>query len=233
MRARPVAGVVAATAGLLLAGCGGSTAEPAATDTAPGPASACGEAADCAVVDRVDVDGDGLADEVGFVVESDEQVVVRVGTADGRTMRRSLDTLWFPEGEFFGAAPIDGEPGAEIVVGTTMGAHTMFFTTLTVRGDDLVKLDAPGREDEWMIDGAYSFHAGVTRRVVGDEVLVTLRDAGRVAVQPRFAGRDRTFVWRDGAWQLRSSTPRRYRGERAVARIDGWHVEGLPRMPAL
>jgi hypothetical protein len=112
-----------------------------------------------------------------------------------------------------------------------MGAHTLWFTTLTARSGRLVRLSPPGREDEWMVDGAYSFHAGVTRRVENGRAVVVLRDAARDGLAPRFTGRDRSYVWRGGRWRHESTVVTRYRGEQAVARVGGWHVRGLPRMP--
>lgn len=218
-----------AAAGLLavsLSGCGGTEATPSTPAT-----GVCTDVEGCRVVAAPDVDGDDVRDQVGLVTKGKKRVVVHVRTAGGQTMRRSLETLWFPRGEFYGAAPIDGRPGAELVVGTTMGAHTMWFTTLTVRSGRLVRLDAPGAEDEWMIDGAFSFHAGVTRRVDDGRAVVVLHEAGRDGDRPTFTGRDRTYLWRDGEWRLRSTERTHYRSERAAARVGGWHAPDLPRFP--
>jgi hypothetical protein len=232
MRGRRFAARVTALALTLtfgLTGCGQDTAEDA---TPARPATGvCAGVADCKVVASPDVDGDGVRDQVGFVVASKRQVVVHVRTASGESTQRSLDVLWFPRGEFYGAAPIDGRPGEELVVGTTMGAHTLFFTTLTVQNGRLELLAPPGGEDDWMVDAAFSFHAGVTREVRDGQVFVTLQDAGRRGVRPLFVGRDRTYVWRAGGWQERSTTRERYRGEDAVASVGGWHVQGLPEFP--
>jgi hypothetical protein len=213
-----------------LTGCAGADTGRDATPVEPAT-GVCRDIAGCQVVATTDVDGDGVRDQVGFVVDTKRHVVVHVKTALGRLMSRGLDVIWFPRGEFYGAAPIDGRPGAELVVGTTMGAHTMFFTTLTARSGRLVRLEPPGGDSEWMIDAAYSFHAGVTRRLQDGSAVVVLRDAGRDGLHPVFSGRDRTFVWRDGGWQHQSTTRRRYRGEDAVAPVGGWHVAGLHRFP--
>jgi hypothetical protein len=227
MRGRRLATKVALLAGAALAASGLSGCGEAATGpVAPArPATGvCVGVQDCEVVASPDVDGDGVRDQVGFVV-------VHVKTATGERLRRGQDVLWFPRGEFYGAAPIDGRPGDELVVGTTMGAHTLFFTTLTVQNGRLERLAPPGGEREWMIDGAFSFHAGVTRQVQNGRAVVTLRDAGRQGVRPVFVGHDRTYVWRAGGWQPQSTTRERYRGEDAVAEVGGWHVRGLPRFP--
>jgi hypothetical protein len=231
MRARLFAAAVSGLLMLPLSACASSDPSPGATARAEPAPGVCDGVPKCRMVANTDVDGDGRPDEVGFVVESKNRVVVRVTTASGETVGRELETMWFPRGEFFGATPIDGRPGAELVVGTTMGAHTLWFTSLAMDSGRLEVLPAPGAEDEWMIDGAYSFHAGVSRRVADGRALVVLRDAARDGQAPRFSGRDRTYVWTDSGWRLESSERTRYRGERAVARIGGWHVAGLRTFP--
>jgi hypothetical protein len=214
---------------LALTGCGVETARDAgAAEPATG---VCQGVERCQVVAETDVDGDGVRDQVGFVSESEHRVVVHVKTATGQRLRRGMNITWFPRGEFYGATPIDGRPGADLVVGSMMGAHTLFFTTLSVQRDRIVRLPAPGGEPEWMIDGAYSFYAGVSRRVEDGRVVVVLREAARDGVRPTFTGRDRTYVWRDGGWRHRSTTTTHYRNDRDLAEVGGWHVPGLPRFP--
>jgi len=224
----------AAVSGLLtlsLLGCGNASSGRSATPAEPAT-GVCDGVAKCQVVANSDVDGDGVRDQVGFVVESKRHVVVHVKTATGQQVSRGMDVLWFPRGEFYGAAPVDGQPGSELVVGSTMGAHTMWFTTLTMRGDRLVTLDPPGREDEWMIDGAFSFFAGVVRHVDNGTVEVTLRQAGRTGGRrPGFTGTDSTYVWAGNGWQHRSTTRTRYADDQAAGVVGGWHVAGLPRYP--
>jgi hypothetical protein len=236
MRIRSFAAVVTGVLALVVGGCAqedpAGTAAQATQATQAEPASGvCDEVPECDVVANADVDGDGVADEVGFVVQSRREVVVHVKTAAGQSLQHPLEVMWFPRGEFYGAAPIDGRPGAELVVGTNMGAHTLFFTTLSVQDGRIVQLDAPGGDDEWMVDGAFSFQAGVTRRVEDGQAVVVLSDAARRGHRSAFAGRDRTFVWTDAGWEHRSTTRRRYRGEESVLEVGGWHVEGLPRFP--
>jgi hypothetical protein len=228
MRRRLLASLLSGLVGVGLAGCASPQAET--EPAAPAP-RVCAGIPKCKVVARTDVDGDGVRDQVGFVVPARDRVVVHVATASGDRMRRGLDTVWFPRGEFYGATPIDGRPGAELAVGTLMGAHTLFFTTLTARDGRLVVLDAPGARDEWMIDGAFSFHAGVTRRVRDGRVTVVLREAERVGHRSRFRGRDRAYVWQGGGWQLRSTRRTSFEGERSVTGVGGWHVGDLPRFP--
>ena len=224
---------VAAVSGLLtlsLVGCGSATNERTATPAEPAT-GVCNGVAKCHVVAEADVDGDGVRDQVGFVADSERHVVVHVKTATGDRVSRGLDVIWFPRGEFYGAAPVDGRAGSELVVGSTMGAHTMWFTTLTMRAGRLVRLDPPGREDEWMVDGAFSFFAGVERQVENGTVLVTLRQAGRNGLRQTFTGSDRTYAWAGDGWQHRSTTRTRYSDDKAAGVVGGWHVPGLPRYP--
>jgi hypothetical protein len=230
MRGRFLGAAVTGMLTLSLLGCGGATNGRTATPAKPAT-GVCGGVAKCRVVANADVDGDGVRDQVGFVAESNRHLVLHVKTATGQQVSRGLDVLWFPRGEFYGAAPVDGRAGSELVVGSTMGAHTLWFTTLTMRAGRLVRLEPPGREDEWMIDGAFSFFAGVERRVEHGTVLVTLRQAGRDGLRQTFTGRDRTYAWASGGWQHRSTTRTHYPDDKAADVVGGWHVPGLPRYP--
>jgi hypothetical protein len=230
MRGRAWAVGVSGLLTFSLLGCGAS-GDRAATAAAPA-SGVCNGVAKCHVVASTDVDGDGVRDQVGFVIDAKRHVVVHVKTATGQRASQGMDVLWFPRGEFYGAAPVDGQPGSELVVGSTMGAHTMWFTTLTMRRGHLVRLDPPGGEDEWMVDGAFSFFAGVTRRVDGGTVEVTVRQAGRVGGRrPTFTGTDRTYVWAGDGWRHRSTERTRFAGDLAAGVVGGWHVAGLPRYP--
>ncbi len=233
MRGRLLAAAVSAMSTVAV-GVAGCAAPDTTTPAAPAkPATGvCVGVDKCRVVASEDVDGDGVPDQVGFVVASERRVVVHVKTAAGDRLRHSMPVLWFPRGEFYGAAPIDGRPGAELVVGSNMGAHTMWFTTLSVTGGRIVRLDAPGADTEWMIDGAFSFHAGVTRQVENGRAVVVVREAARNGARPTFTGRDRAYVWRDGGWRHRATTRPRYETEDRAAAVGGWHVRGLPRFPA-
>jgi hypothetical protein len=230
MRGRFWAAAVSGVLTLSLLGCGNASSERTATPAKPAT-GVCNGVAKCHVVAATDVDGDGVRDQVGFVVDTKRHVVVYVKTATGQRVNRGMDVLWFPRGEFYGAAPVDGQPGSELVVGSTMGAHTLWFTTLTMRGDRLERLDPPGHGHEWMIDGAFSFSAGVVRHVENGTVRVTVRQAARNGVRPTFSGTDRTYAWTGNGWRHRSTTRTRYADDKAAGVVGGWHVAGLPRFP--
>jgi len=230
MRGRFWAAAVSGLLTLSLLGCGNASTERTATPAKPAT-GVCNGVAKCRVVANDDVDGDGVRDQVGFVAETKRHVVLYVKTATGQRVSRGMDVLWFPRGEFYGAAPVDGEPGSELVFGSTMGAHTLWFTTLTMRNGRLVRLDPPGHSKEWMIDGAFSFFAGVVRRVENGTVTVTLRQAGRNGVRPTFTGLDRTFAWTRNGWQHRSTTRTHYADDKTAAVVGGWHVADLRRFP--
>ncbi len=230
MRGRFWAAAVSGLLMLSLLGCGNASTVRTATPAKPAT-GVCDGVAKCHVVANTDVDGDGVRDQVGFVVQTKRHVVVYVKAATGQRVKRDMNVLWFPRGEFYGAAPVDGQPGSELVVGSTMGAHTLWFTTLTMRNGRLVRLDPPGHGKEWMIDGAFSFFAGVVRSVENGTVVVTLRQAARNGVRPTFTGSDRTFAWNGNGWQHRSTTRTHYANDKAADVVGGWHVAGLRRFP--
>jgi hypothetical protein len=87
------------------------------------------------VVARVDVDGDGRTDVVRLRKVEDQHAVLTVSTARGATLSRHLRTTWI-DPMWHGAARIDGRPGAELVLITDAGAHTLFHTVLTFATDD-------------------------------------------------------------------------------------------------
>lgn len=194
----------------------------------------CHQISHCTVVAFKDVDGDGRRDRVGYVARSTDRAVLRVSTAAGRLLRKSLDTSgWAPGrgGEWLGAAALDGRRGVELVAGTSRGAHAMLFTVVTYRHGRLVRESVPGPGHEWIVDSSLASFAGVWRRVVDGRVVVTLKSAERVEDGVSYRGIDRRFVWRDGAWRHVATVRTTYPGPRRAGEIAGWHVRGLPTWP--
>jgi hypothetical protein len=213
-------------------------AAPAATVKARG---VCTGVKGCHVVARVDVDGDGRTDQVGVVgskLATGGSITVRVRTATGHTLATTgRDVHWFAK-PFFGAVPLDGRAGAEIVVGSTMGANYEEFRVVTYRGGKLVTLDAPpmvwtkagmaASTPRWGIDGSYSFNSGVSRQVSDRGVVsLTLKTADRNDSGHGFTGHTSTYRWKADHWAEVSSTKVRYATDRSVQGIGGWHVTGL------
>lgn len=212
-----------------------STSLDPAAAPAKGPAGHAGHA-----VARTDVDGDGSRDVVTYRVVSDDRVRVgvRTGAADSTqgTAYRVLDTeLWPGRGGYWhGAAPLDGEPGAELFVGTAMGAHTPLFTVLTMRSGRLtVQPNPQSGQSEWWVDAFTNGYTGWTRSTAGGEVQVAVRTIFRRGTGQVWTGAEQSFRWSDGGWARDRGSDVRIRGDRAAARIGGWHVQGLPRWPNL
>jgi hypothetical protein len=215
----PAAGAVNATAG---------------TSSSARAKPVCGGIAKCRVVARADVDGDRRADRIGWAAhEARGEVVIRVATADGELLSKRLDvSLWFDVGAWGGARRIDGRRGAEMLVGTQMGAHTPLYTMLTYRGNRLVVEKAPTAGDQWWIDAAYSVFAGWNRDVRDGKVLMRFTLAMR-SRDDSFDGYTTTYVWRQAGWHRLHKTSRHWASARRAEPVAGWHVRGLERFPGL
>jgi hypothetical protein len=205
-------------------------------------AEVCTGVRGCRVVAAVDVDGDGRRDQVGVIGRKPADggsITVRVRTATGHVLQTTgHDVYWFGE-PFLGAVPLDGAAGAEIVVGSTMGANYEEFRVVTYRDGRLVTLDAPPAvwtkaglaksTPRWGIDGSYSFNSGVYRRVSADGVVtLTLKTADRNRSGHGFRGHTTTYRWTAGRWSKASSRTTHYPDDRSVQHLGGWHVPGLP-----
>lgn len=226
-----------------------STPFPSATSTGPAsstPAPAvCSGVAHCTTAARVDVDGDGRADQVGVAGErlaDGGSVTVRVRTATGRLLKTTgHDVHWFAK-PYFGAVAVDGEPGAEIVVGDTMGANYEQFRVVTYRDGRLVTLKAPPAQwtraglsraaSRWGVDGSYSFNDGVERTVVAGVATLTMTSASRNDSGTGHTSHRTSYRWADGAWSETSTRTTRHATDAEVAGVGGWHVPGLHRFVA-
>lgn len=184
-------------------------------------------------VARTDVDGDGDRDAVRYGLLPGDRVRIAVRTGDGTPVHRVLGTeLWpGPGGAWHGAAALDGAPGAELFVGTTMGAHTPLFTVLTMRSGQLQVQPNPLGGREWWVDAFANGYTGWTRSARVDQVRVVARTVFRQGAGHVWTGQARHFRWDEGRWVRDGQRDLRIRGDRAAAGIGGWHVQGLPRWP--
>jgi hypothetical protein len=182
------------------------------------------------VVARVDVDGDGRTDVVRLRAIGDTHSVMTVATARGTILRKHLRTTWIVP-MWHGAARIDGRRGAELVVITDAGAHTLFHTVLTVRDGRLVKQKAPGRGSTWITDGAAFVNIGWKRYVRQDHAFVVKRSVVKDSETDQWNGRAVKYRWGRGEWHRVSARSLHPRTDRKAARFGGWVVRGLPRYP--
>lgn len=198
-----------------------------AADSGTGQSATADEAPSRLVVRR-DVDGDGRRDRVYVKHRNDDVSVLRVDRARGSTLRQVIRTTYWPGSPWYGAAKIDGHSGFELVTGYTSGAHRLFFRAWTVRAGDLVRLDAPGRGREWVVDASYSANIGVSRRSPNKPVFIVTRSAVRDRDGKGHHGRVRTYRWKKDRLNLVSSKKHRWSNKGAY-RLSGWHILGLPR----
>jgi hypothetical protein len=184
------------------------------------------------LVARRDVDGDGDRDRIRFRALDANTVRVSVRLSQRRVVRKTLTTRSWPRGDFYGATRIDGRRGVELVIGTTWGAYTPWFTILTYRGGRLAIEKSPYYDTrEWAVDAYANGYAGWYRRAHDGGVHIRIKYASRVGGSSRFAGRTIRYTWQHGAWD-RSGTRRiSFPNADRASRIKGWHVKGLPRWP--
>lgn len=216
-----------------------SSATPSGTPSAPG---VCAGVAGCHVVARVDVDGDGQRDTVGLARRGADgakrgAALVRVRTADGRTLSTTRRTeFWF--GPLWqGAAALDGRPGKDLVVGRTTGAHARLFQVLAYRAGAVGKaaslqpVQAPGKGTFWYVDRAVWISAGWKTTTDDPPGVVRKRLAMRQgsASEGPFEGRVTTFRWTAAGWQRLAVRKVHDMGDLQVARWGGWRVPGLQR----
>jgi len=223
--------VVGAACALVLAA---TTACASGSDQPDPTASAARGDGGARVVERVDVDGDGERDAVRYRVLKGDRVRIGVGAGGGSPVRTVLDTsLWpGPGGEWYGAAEVDGRAGAELLVGTTHGAHTPMFTVLTLRSGRLVVQPDPATgQREWWVDAFYNGFVGWSR-VAGDPTRMVRREVFRVGDGHVWRGQVQSFRWDAGRWLHDDRHDLRIRGDEKAARVAGWHVAGLPQWPS-
>lgn len=227
---------------LALAGCTTSTTSPeVSVQAAPPATNVCTGIAGCQRVANVDVDGDGRADQVAVAsnkIASGGSITVRVRTAKHHTLQTTGRHVYWFDKPYFGAAALDGQPGAELVVGDTMGAHTQQFRVITYRKGRLVTLKAPPlawtkkgmsqATSRWWIDGSYSFNIGVYRSVSAKHVVtLTLKSLERA--EHGHVGHTTRYRWRSGGWVKVSAATVRVRSDQKAFATGGWHVQGLRR----
>ncbi|CAA9407757.1 MAG: hypothetical protein AVDCRST_MAG75-2545 [uncultured Propionibacteriaceae bacterium] len=222
-----------------------------AKEPAPGPLVTTTTASDvctgipgCTKVATVDVDGDDQPDQVGIVSNKPAAggtITVQVQTATGQTMQTtSTNVRWFAKSPWFGAAPVDGEAGVELVIGDQMGAHFQQFRVITYRDGKLVTLKAPAAgeykstntdpTDRWGVDGSYSFNMGIFRKESAEgEVTVTMKTAFRSDSGKGHTGQTRVYRWYSGEWVTVSTKNVRYTSDKDAFALSGWHVKGLRR----
>lgn len=208
----------------------GSSASPAAA------ANGCTGVSKCKVVSTADVDGDGRSDSVGLVQSGIGdgrlgRVQVRVRTAKGRVMTTSHDARWYGTSTWHGAARFDGRAGYELVLGSDVGAHAMFFRVIAYRNGQLTTLKAPGGAYRWAIDSAALYGAGWTRKVSSSGAVVMISTYPHQVYDHGWVIESTRYRWSNGAWARTSSDIQVMASDRAAYDAMGWRVPYLKRFP--
>lgn len=222
---------LAATAGLSMLGAGLSSPARAA---APNACEDVGSS--CTIVSRADVDGDGARDSVSQVTwgkgaDGTGKVTTRVVTADGERMSTVTDVDVTEAAGYFGAAEVDGEDGYEVVIRTSVGAHTAYHQVLTHRDGRLTSLQDPHHRYRWVTDSSAWSASGYEKTTTadGDDKLLT-RTAVDEDLDGDYTMTLRSSVWnpQKETWQRLGETTRHDLGEEEVRRAPWWRVPGLP-----
>jgi hypothetical protein len=212
-----------------------------------GAPAVCRAVVDCRRVTSVDVDGDGRLDQVGIAplsgqADGEQEWSLRVRTATGQLVEATHGPHTLHGAQpWFGASNIDGVPGAELLLRSTSGPHTRWFTMYTWRDGALRVEKNPAITDNyqdaaWPIDNAFSARVGVT----------CFRDNGTAYVQQtaltptgsdyftnpdaEYQGDVTTWRWADDGWTRDSTLPLTLiASEQRFQEVAGWHCPGLPR----
>ena len=186
------------------------------------------DAADCAHVATVDVDGDGDLDDVALTgAGPTRQVRVRV-EGEAVTLPVPSGTTG-SSGAWVGAHPIDDRPGAELVVLVDVGAHAERNAVLTWRAGRLEEQAAPGGADGWYVDASAALNQSITCAAPGE---IAVRSTDRDPDDPAGDLLVGTTVWYrsvDGAWEASGATSTERLRAPAPAEYSGWSCAGLPR----
>lgn len=217
---------------------GGAFSAPAtAAPSTSARAGVCAGVKNCHRVATIDVDGDRRADRVGWRQINRNKVQIRVRTADGELLKRTVGVRKWPGGGTWGdAAWIDGHRGAELLIGTVAGAHTTHYRMLTYRNGRLVGEKSPWRSSiggRWAVDASARFYAGWDRNVgKRGRVTMTMKSAERNRNGRGFHGFNVRYAWHNGHWKRVKRIDRTYRTQRQARKIAGWHVGHLDRWPS-
>ena len=222
-----------AAAGILLA----AANSPAAVPTIALPSDPCDATPRCREFATADVTGDGIVDRIGYRLigyDADRPfgpVVLRVVVTSADGKRFAFDSRHrLILGGVYGAAPIDGVPGAEIAVSWQRGAHADGIEVITFRDGGLV------REKGWVRDSAATYGVGVEwipgvsptspimRRCAYDDVPVGGKPSTRTTTVD--------FTWQEDRWVRGPAATADYSLDRPLPwQCMRFQVPGLSKFP--
>lgn len=219
-----------------------------ATPAQAAPSGVCTGVTNCKVVKSVDITGDGVKDSVGIVTHpifGDYYASVRVLTGKGTLLTYTDGSgIWpYSEGIFRGAAPIDGRPGADVVIGNAAAAYDgTRWLVVGYRHHKLVKVNAPklpkkvgipnygwwmtASNDDWRKDYKHptvKIVEGIKRTTHHGKAQVELTVATRAKKQHKYDTWTVTYRWNGHGWH-RVSTKHRKLSKHAATALSGWHL---------
>lgn len=225
--------ILAATAaGLLIAAL--APALPGASPIAPDP---CARQPNCHEFGRADVTGDGTLDRIGYRVFGFDPdppygpVTVRVivTTTGGERFTYDSTHRLALEGAY-GAAPIDGVPGAEIALSWLRGMHASGIEVITFRSGAMVG------EKGWQRDYAYTYGVGVEwiPGTTAESPIMrrcAYTDPG-TSVRPSLRTTTIDFTWVGDSWMRGEPTFADYRIDQPIPwQCSRFRVPGMSRTP--
>ena len=190
----------------------------------------CWGVADCTRVASVDVDGDDVLDDVALAGAPDaaeQQLRVRARARDA-VLTLAVQTEGAPYGRtWMGAHPVDDRAGAELVVLSQLGAHTLLNSVVTWRDGALVATASPDGLDHWYVDSSAALNQGITCERPGRVVIRTTdRDP---ADTDRLVGYGQAYESTDGVWAPVGAQTVQALPDPLPAEYAGWHCGDLPR----
>lgn len=213
---------------------------PAAVPGAP-PAAVdpCLLVPGCHEFGRADVTGDGVIDRIGYRVrpydpgagagQRRHTVRIIVTTGDGRRLTADSRQSGYFEGPY-GAAPLDGVPGAEIALSWLPGLHSSQVQVFTYRDGRLE------RERSWYRDSGFRYGSGVEWIPGASPASPIMRECTYedVGSEDRTSIRTSTvdFTWQAGRWVRGVPATATYEQlERVPWQCMRFRVPGMARAP--
>lgn len=172
---------------------------------------ACVDLTRCRVVDRVDVNGDRVRDEVGVAevgptgstATQQRRALVSVRLGDsGRLVRVRISSARSTGPLYLGAVRLDNRRGRELVIRGERQAFTAEYRVLTWRSRSLALLRAPGLV-AWSVAGDQApalAYTGWQRGAADRAGVVRLRMASSADQGATYSGEACTYRYRRGQW---------------------------------
>ncbi len=191
----------------------------------------------CVEYAQADVTGDGIPDRIGYRWKPKDlefspkrhTVTVVVTAGGGGRYTYAARQFGYFEGTY-GAAPMDGVPGAEIALSWLPGAHTSVVQVITFRRGALV------REKSWYRDGGATYGSGA-EWIPGESAEAPIMreckyDDIPLGNRPNFQTSTADFTWQVDRWVKGPESKENYpAAEQIPWQCMRFSVPGMARAP--